>query len=58
MPEALKSALREQAEKKGLKGKRKNSFIFGIMNKILEGKRRAADRERKKRIKLRAIRGK
>ena len=31
MPEAMEKALKKQAEKKGLKGKRKQAYIYGGM---------------------------
>jgi len=38
MPKALHRKLARQASKKGLKGKRKNAYIYGTMQKI-ESKR-------------------
>ncbi len=34
MPKALHRKLNKQARKKGLKGKRKNAYIYGTMKKI------------------------
>ena len=34
MPEKLHRMLRQQALKKGLKGKRKSVYIYGTMNKL------------------------
>ena len=34
MPEKLHRMLRQQALKKGLKGKRKSVYIYGAMNKL------------------------
>lgn len=39
MPKALHRKLKRQADKKGLKGKRKKRFIFGTMQKIEKKKR-------------------
>ena len=39
MPKALHRKLKRQAEKKGLKGKRKKRYIFGTMQKIEKRKR-------------------
>lgn len=33
MPKAMEQALMREASKKGLKGKRKNAFVFGTMRK-------------------------
>ena len=33
MPKALEAKLKRQARKKGLKGKRRNAYIFGTMLK-------------------------
>jgi hypothetical protein len=40
MPKALHDRLARQARKKGLKGKRKNAYIYGTMNKIEKKKRK------------------
>ena len=34
MPKAIEKKLKKQASKKGLKGKRKNAYVYGTMNKI------------------------
>ena len=34
MPKELEERLERQAEKKGLKGERKNRFVYGTMNKL------------------------
>lgn len=34
MPKKLEKALRKSARKKGLKGKRKNAYIYGAMRKF------------------------
>lgn len=33
MPKKVEEKLKRQAEKKGLKGKRKNAYIYSTMNK-------------------------
>ena len=33
MPKKMEKALKKQAAKKGLKGKRKDAYIYGTMNK-------------------------
>lgn len=33
MPKAMEKALKKEAKKKGLKGKRKNAYIYGTMRK-------------------------
>jgi hypothetical protein len=33
MPAAMEKALKKSAKKKGLKGKRKNAYIYGAMRK-------------------------
>ena len=38
MPEKMHKALKKQAKKKGLTGKRKDVYIFGTMSKIKKGK--------------------
>ena len=45
MPKELHRRLAKQAEKKGLKGKRKDAYVYGTMNRIESGKR--APRRRK-----------
>ena len=40
MPKKLHGALEKEARKKGLKGKAKNNFVFGIMTNILKDKKR------------------
>jgi len=39
MPKAIHKKLKRQAEKKGLKGKRKDSYIYAVLNKIKKGKK-------------------
>lgn len=39
MPKALHDRLARQARKKGLKGKRKNAYIYGTMN-MVEGRKK------------------
>jgi len=39
MPKALHDKLERQARKKGLKGKRKDAYIYGTMKKIEKGKK-------------------
>ena len=34
MPKKIEKALAKSAKKKGLKGKRKNAYIYGTLNKI------------------------
>jgi len=34
MPKKLEKKLKRSAKKKGLKGKRKNAYIFGTMRKL------------------------
>lgn len=34
MPKAIEDKLKKQAKKKGLKGKRKNAYVYGTLNKI------------------------
>ena len=34
MPKALEDALKKQATKKGLKGERKNAYIYGTIAKV------------------------
>lgn len=38
MPKALHDRLAREAKKKGLKGDRKNAFIYGTLSKIESGK--------------------
>jgi hypothetical protein len=33
MPKAMERKLKKQARKKGLKGKRKNAYVYGTMRK-------------------------
>jgi len=33
MPKKMEKALKKEAEKKGLKGKRKNAYIYGSLRK-------------------------
>ena len=40
MPKALHKKLSRQAMKKGLKGKRKNAYVYGTMKKIEKRKGR------------------
>lgn len=37
MPKELHDKLKRQAEKKGLKGKRKKAYVYGTMDKIGKG---------------------
>ena len=39
MPKKIHAKLERQARKKGLRGKRKDAFVFGTMNKIKKGMR-------------------
>uniref|UniRef100_A0A6M3LJE1 Uncharacterized protein n=1 Tax=viral metagenome TaxID=1070528 RepID=A0A6M3LJE1_9ZZZZ len=39
MPEKMHKALKKQAKKKGLTGKRKDAYVWGTMNKIKKGKK-------------------
>ncbi len=39
MPKALHDKLAKEAQKKGLKGKKKNAFVFGTLNKIEKRKK-------------------
>ena len=39
MPEKIHKALKKQAKKKGLTGKRKDAYVYSVMNKIKKGKR-------------------
>ncbi len=39
MPKKLHAKLERAARRKGLKGKRKDAFVFGTMNKIKKGMR-------------------
>jgi len=34
MPEKMHKALKKQAKKKGLTGKRKDAYVWGTMNKV------------------------
>ena len=34
MPKQIEKNLKKQAEKKGLKGKRKGAYVFGTLNKL------------------------
>ena len=38
MPEKVHRALKKQAEKKGLKGERRDKYIYGTLSKIKKGK--------------------
>lgn len=40
MPKALHDRLARQARKKGLKGKRKNAYVYGTMNQIESRKKK------------------
>lgn len=40
MPKKLHNKLKKQADKKGLKGERKNAYIYGTMNKIEKKKKK------------------
>ena len=40
MPKALHDKLARQAKRKGLKGKRKDAYVYGTMKKIEHGKRK------------------
>lgn len=39
MPKALHDKLAREAKKKGLKGDRKNAFVYGTLSKIKKGKK-------------------
>lgn len=40
MPKAAHEALKKQATKKGLTGKRRNAYIYGTLRKIEKGKKK------------------
>jgi len=40
MPKALHDKLARQATKKGLKGERKDAYVYGTMNKIEKKKKK------------------
>lgn len=40
MPKALHDKLAREAAKKGLKGKRKNAYVYGTLNKIESRKKK------------------
>jgi hypothetical protein len=40
MPRKAHRALEKEAQKKGLKGERKNAYIYGTLNKIEKAKKK------------------
>ncbi len=40
MPKALHDKLVRQANKQGLKGERKNAYVFGTLARIMKGKQK------------------
>jgi hypothetical protein len=41
MPKALHDKLARRATKMGLKGERKNAYVYGTMNKVEKAKKKA-----------------